>query len=181
MPLPPIEEIPRSIRLICLNRPTHPKTPNQPTMKTKLKLTTTALIALLAVPAAFAAGEHDHDKGKPHVHEENVSEGPNGGHVIESKAGFSIEVTVDKARKARIIFLDKDNKPVSSVGITISGIAGERSAPVKLSFAKGKDSDANVLISDQALPAGAHVPMILTIKTAPDAKAATERFELHLH
>ena len=152
-------------------------------MKTKLKLTTTALIALLAVPAAFAAGEndHDHDKGKPHVHEENVSKGPNGGHVIESKAGFSIEVTVDKARKARIIFLDKDNKPVALAEQTISGIAGERSAPVKLTFAKGSDADANVLISDQALPTGAHVPVILSIKTAPDAKAATERFELHLH
>ena len=152
-------------------------------MKTKLKLTTTALVALLAVPAAFAAGEHDHDHddGKPHVHEENVSKGPNGGHVIESKAGFSIEITVDKARKARIIFLDKDNKALALGEQTISGIAGERSAPVKLTFAKGADADANVLISDQALPAGAHVPVILTIRIAPDAKAATERFELHLH
>ena len=152
-------------------------------MKTKLLTTTASLIALLAVPAAFAAGDHDHDHddGKPHVHEENVSKGPNGGHVIESKTGFSFEVTVDKNRKARIVFLDKDNKPVALGEQTISGIAGERSAPVKLTFAKGKDADANVLISDQALPAGAHVPMILTIKTAPDAKAATERFELHLH
>lgn len=152
-------------------------------MKTKLKLTTTALIAMLAAPAAFAAGEHDkdHDKSKPHVHEENVAKGPNGGHVIESKAGFSFEVTVDKARKARIVFLDKDNKAAALGEQTVSGIAGERSSPVKLTFAKGKDTDANVLISDQALPKGDHVPMILTIKIAPDAKAATERFELHLH
>ncbi|MFM7182057.1 MAG: hypothetical protein ACKO2G_11415 [Verrucomicrobiales bacterium] len=152
-------------------------------MKNQMKLTATALIALLVVPAAFADGDHDHDhgKGKPHVHEENVSKGPNGGHVIESKAGFSIEVTVDKDRKARVVFLDKENKPVALGEQTISGIAGERSSPVKLAFAKGADADANVLISNQALPAGAHVPMILTIKTAPDAKAATERFELHLH
>ena len=151
-------------------------------MKTKLLLPA-ALIALFAVPAAFAAEDHDHDHddGKPHVHEENVSKGPNKGHVIESKAGFSFEVTVDKDRKARIVFLDKDNKAIALGEQTISGIAGERSAPVKLTFAKGTDADANVLISEQALPAGAHVPMILTIKTAPDAKAATERFELHLH
>lgn len=140
---------------------------------------TTALIALLATPIAFAA--EDHDEGKPHVHEENVSKGPNGGHVIQSKAGFTFEVTVDKDRKARILFLDKDNKAVALGEQTISGIAGERSAPVKLTFAKGKDADANVLISEQALPAGDHIPMILTIKTTPDAKAATERFELHLH
>jgi hypothetical protein len=149
-------------------------------MKNKL-LIPTALIALLAVPAAFAAEDHDHDKDAPHEHEENVSKGPNGGHVIESKAGFSIEVTVDKDRKARIVFLDKDNKAVALAEQTISGIAGERSAPVKLTFAKGKDADANTLISEQALPAGAHVPIILTIKATPDAKAATERFELHLH
>ncbi len=92
-----------------------------------------------------------------------------------------MEVTVDKERKARIVFLDKDNKAVALGEQSVSGIAGERSSPVKLSFTKGKDGDANVLISEQALPAGAHVPMILTIKTAPDAKAATERFELHLH
>jgi hypothetical protein len=145
-------------------------------MKTTLKLTTTVL-ALFASPLAIAADDHDHD----HEHEEHVTQGPNGGHVIESKAGFSFEVTVDKERKARIVFLDKDNKATALAEQSITGIAGERSAPVKLSFAKGKDKDANVLISDKALPEGAHVQMILTIKIAPDAKAVTERFELHLH
>jgi hypothetical protein len=144
-------------------------------MKTKLKLTTTLLLALFASPLAFAADDHDHE------HEEHVTQGPNGGHVIESKAGFSIEVTVDKERKARIVFLDKANKATALAEQSITGIAGERSAPVKLAFAKGKDKDANILISDKALPEGAHVQMILTIKTTPDAKAVTERFELHLH
>lgn len=149
-------------------------------MKTTLKLAT-AILALFATPAAFAADNHDHGKDEHHEHEENVTKGPNGGHVIESKAGFSFEVTVDTERKARIVFLDKDNKAVALAAQSITGIAGERSAPTKLTFAKGADKDANVLIADKALPAGAHVPMILTIKTAPDAKAVTERFELHLH
>lgn len=152
-------------------------------MKTKLKLTTTILLALFASPLAFAAEDHDHDHAKEehHEHDESVTKGPNGGHVIDSKAGFSFEVTVDKARKARIVFLDKSNKPVPLGQQGITGIAGERSAPTKLTFAKGTDADANVLVSDKALPAGAHVPMILSIKTTPDAKAVTERFELHLH
>jgi hypothetical protein len=149
-------------------------------MKTKLKLTAT-ILALFASPLAFAAGDHDHEKEEEHKHEENVSKGPNGGHVIESKAGFSIEVTVDKERKARVIFLDKENKAVALGEQSITGIAGERSAPTKIAFAKGKETDANVLISDKPLPAGAHVAIILTIKTTPDAKAVTERFELHLH
>ena len=144
----------------------------------------TLIISLLATPFAFAADEHDHSKESKeehHKHEENVNKGPNGGHVIESKAGFSLEVTTDKDRKARIVFLDKDLKAVALEAQTITGIAGERSAPVKLAFTKGKEADANVLISDKALPAGAHIAMILTIKTAPDAKAVTERLELHLH
>jgi len=31
------------------------------------------------------------------------------------------------------------------------------------------------------LPAGAHVPVILSIKVSTDAKTVVERFELHLH
>jgi hypothetical protein len=156
-------------------------------MKTKLKLTAT-IIALFASPLAFAADEHDHDHGggssEAHAaHDEHghLKTGPNGGHVVESKAGFTFEVTVDKDRKARIVFLDKDLKASALAGQSITGIAGERSAPTKLAFAKGVDADANVLVSDTALPAGAHIPMLLVIKTSPDAKAVTERFEIHLH
>lgn len=149
-------------------------------MKTKLKLTT-AILALFASPLAFAADDHHHGKEEHHKHEENVSKGPNGGHVIQSKAGFSIEVTADKERKTRIVFLDKDLKPLALGEQSVTGIAGERSAPVKLTFAKGKDGDANVLIADKALPAGDHVALLLVIKPTPDAKAVTERFELHLH
>lgn len=138
----------------------------------KLLLTTT-ILALFAMPIAYAADDHEH--------EEHVTQGPNGGHVVTSKAGFAFEITVDKERKARIVFLDKENKAAALAEQSITGIAGERSAPVKLAFAKGKDADANVLISDKALPAGAHVPVLLVIKTTPDTKAVTERFELHLH
>ncbi len=148
-------------------------------------LTTAAiLLALFASPLALATDEHDHSKESAEEHQEHdesATKGPNGGHVVTSKSGFSFEITADKERKARIVFLDKDNKAVALTGQSISGIAGERSAPTKLTFAKGKDKDADVLISDKPLPAGAHVPMILTIKTTPDAKAVTERFELHLH
>lgn len=153
-------------------------------MKNRLILTTTLFLALFANPLAFAADEHDHakeSKEEHQEHEENAAKGPNGGLLVASKAGFSLEVTVDKDRKARIVFLDKENKVVALGKQSITGIAGERSAPTKLTFAQGKDNDANVLIADKALPAGAHVPMILMIKPAPDAKTVTERFELHLH
>lgn len=151
----------------------------------KLKLTAT-IITALAISSAFAADGHDHSKESKEEHAEHADDndakkGPNGGDVVESKSGFAFEVSVDKQRKARIVFLDKELKAVALAEQSITGIAGERSAPVKLVFAKGKDADANVLISDKALPTGEHVPMLLVIKTAPDAKAVTERFELHLH
>lgn len=156
----------------------------------KMKLTTLpVIIALIASPVAFAEEKHDHSKeehaGHDHDededHDHDAKKGPNGGMVVESKAGFSFEVSVDKDRKARIVFLDKDLKAAALEAQTITGIAGERSAPVKLTFAKGKDADANVLISDQALPEGAHVPLNLVIKTTADAKSVTEKLELHLH
>lgn len=156
----------------------------------KLKLTTLpVLFALIASPIAFAAEKHDHSKEEhaDHDHDEDedhdhdAKKGPNGGTVVESKAGFSFEVAVSKDRKARIVFLDKELKAVALEAQTISGIAGERSAPTKLTFAKGKDADANVLISDQALPEGAHVPLNLIIKTTADAKSVSEKIELHLH
>lgn len=154
-------------------------------MKPKLMI----LLALLGAPFAFAEEEHDHSKETKEEHAEHEEEedhdhskkGPNGGHVVESKAGFAFEITVDKDRKARVVFLDKELKAAALAAQSLSGIAGERSAPVKLAFTKGKDADANVLVSDKALPAGAHVPMVLVIKATADAKAVTERFELHLH
>jgi len=160
-------------------------------MKPKLLI----LLALLGTPLAFAEDKHDHSKetkeehaehDHDHDHEdeddhEHAKKGPNGGLLVESKAGFTLEVSVDKERKARVVFLDKDKKPAALEAQTVTGSAGERSAPVKLTFAKGKDADANVLISDKALPEGGHVPVILVIKTTADAKAVTERFELHLH
>jgi hypothetical protein len=154
-------------------------------MKPKLMI----LLALLGAPFAFAEEEHDHSKETKEEHAEHEEEedhdhskkGPNGGHVVESKAGFAFEVTVDKDRKARVVFLDKELKAAALAAQSLSGIAGERSAPVKLAFTKGKDADANVLVSDKALPAGAHVPMVLVMKATADAKAVTERFELHLH
>lgn len=157
-------------------------------MKAKpiLNLTPLLLAALFASPLGFQTfADGKKEKEEHHDHEDeddhDFKKGPNGGFVVESKAGFAFEVSLDKDRKARIVFLDKDLKAVALGEQSINGIAGERSAPTKLSFAKGTDGDANVLVSDNALPAGEHVPMILTIKTAPGAKSVTERFELHLH
>lgn len=159
-----------------------------------MKLNLLILLALLGAPIAFAEDKHDHEKESKEEHaehgdhddhgghgEEDAKKGPNGGHVVTSKSGFSLELFVGKDKKPRIAFLDKDLKAVKLEAQSVSATAGERSAPVKIAFAKGKDADSEVLVGDKELPSGAHVPMVLVIKTTADAKAVTERFELHMH
>lgn len=134
------------------------------------------LAAMIAAPLAVAAD--DHGAGDDHHPQEAVAAGPNGGHVVQSAGHFSFEVVVDKQRKARITVLDDHGQPKAAGGVEIHGIAGERSAPVKLTFTMG---EGGVLVSDKVLPPGAHIPMILVVKPGPDAKPVTERFELHVH
>lgn len=118
-----------------------------------------------------------HEDQAGHHHGEGVNAGPNGGHVVRSSADLAFEVVVDAQRRARITLLDDDGQAVAPGQWSVSGVAGERSAPVKLSFA----ADGGALVSDKALPSGAHVPMVLVIQPGPDATPVTERFELHLH
>ena len=145
----------------------------------------TILLALFGAPLAFADEKHDHSKeskeehGHGHAHEKKVA-GPNGGRIFTT-VNPHFEFFVTPERKVKITFLGEDNKPLALAAQIITGTSGERANPVKLTFAKGKDADANVLISDVALPAGAHVPMVLTIKTTADAKAVTERFTVDMN
>lgn len=144
------------------------------------------LLALLVGPLACATERHHGTdpagkaKHGPADHNDHAH-GPGGGEIIRSAAGFAFEIRVDRDRRARVVFLDRESKAVALGAQRLSGIAGERSAPTKLTFAPGTGVDAGVLVSDQPLPAGAHVPVILTIQNAPGAKTVTERFELHLH
>jgi len=152
------------------------------TMTNKLKLTTTLILALLGSHGAFAAGDHDHAQQPGTSNAAHDDDDHDHAQIIRSQSGgFSLKVTADKHRRARVSFLDAENKPVALVAQTLSGIAGERSAPTKLTFTRGTGADADVLISDQPLPATAHVSVILTIRTTPEAKAVTERFMMHLH
>lgn len=153
----------------------------------KMKLLT--LLAIMGIPFAFAA-EKDHDHSKEtkkehadHDHDDDHDEGekgPNGGRLIKSVTP-AVEVTVGKDRKLRISFLDENKKPLPPAEQVITAATGERSNPVRLTFAKGEGDDANVLVADKPLPDGAHVPVVLQIKVTPDAKTVTERFEMHLH
>lgn len=149
-------------------------------MKPKLLI----LLALLGTPLAFADDKHDHSKeskeehaGHDHDHDHGKkAAGPNGGRVITAvEPHFEFFVTPE--RKVKITFLGEDNKPVPAQEQTVTAVGGERSKPTRLAFAKEGDA----LLSDKPLPEGKMVPIILQVKTAPDAKTVTERFTVNLN
>ena len=136
-------------------------------MKTRHLLTLVATAALgLAGPATAAPG-HDH---------EHKIAGPNGGRVITSVEPH-LEFFLTKDRKVRITAVDDDGKAIDLGEQTVRLTGGSRSNPTRLSFAK----DGNSLVSDKAMPEGNRLPVVLQIKTAPDAKTVIEKFILNLN
>ena len=100
---------------------------------------------------------------------------PNGGRIIaavESQAEF----LVTKDKKIEIRFLDDAGKVIAPAAQTASVIMGDRSAPTKLAFTQ----DGDKLVSDKAVAEGDNLPVVLTLKTTPDAKAVTAKFNLNL-
>lgn len=134
-------------------------------MKTTTRILTFA-IALLSSLTLQAGNNHSHEK--------KVA-GPNGGRIlttIEPHAEFF--VTAD--RKVQITFVNDDGKAIAPAGQIVIVTTGERSAPVKMTFAKNE----NVLLSDQSVPVGNNFPVVVQVKTTPDAKTLVEKFTLNL-
>lgn len=123
-------------------------------------------VAMALVPNAIAADGHDHAK--------KVA-GPNGGLVITAVEPHC-ELLVTPERKLKITFLGEDNKPAALKEQSVSATGGDRAQPTKFTFAKADGA----LVSEQALPAGDAIPLILQIKTSPDAKPVTKRVNLNL-
>ena len=112
--------------------------------------------------------------GKDHSHEKKVA-GPNGGRILTSIEPHA-EFFVTADRTVQITFVDDDFKPIAPAGQVVVVTTGERSAPVKMSFSKTD----NTLLSEQSVPEGNSFPVVVQIKTSPDAKAIVEKFTLNL-
>lgn len=117
---------------------------------------------------------HDHGDHEGHDHGDIVA-GPNGGRVLASVEPHA-EFFVTDERKVQIGFVDDDLKPVPAGDQVVSVIAGDRSNPTSLTFAKS----GTVLISDKALPGGNDFPVIVQIKTDASAETVREKFNLNL-
>jgi hypothetical protein len=117
---------------------------------------------------------HDHDAHEGHDHT-NAKAGPNGGRVIMSVEPH-LEFFVTKERFIQITFLNDAGKPIAPDKQTLSLIGGDRQNPVRLRFEK----KGSVLLSNQALPKGNNLPLILSIKMDAESKTVREKFNLNL-
>jgi hypothetical protein len=127
------------------------------------------LIVAIAILTSLAA-----HAGKDHSHEKKVA-GPNGGRILTSIEPHA-EFLVTADRKVQITFVDDALKPIAPAAQVVTITTGERSAPVKMTFAKTGDT----LVSEQTVPEGNNFPVVVQIKTTPDAKASVEKFTLNL-
>lgn len=137
-----------------------------------------ALAVLLPVIQASFAEEghehHDHKHEYGHEHAEKIA-GPNGGRVI-TVVEPHVEFFLMKDNKVQITSVDDHGKKLPLGDVVVSVMGGDRSKPTRLSFKKSGD----VLISDQALPEGDMLPIVVTLQAKPDAKKVYERFKLNL-
>ena len=142
-------------------------------------------ITLIAAPFAFADEhdhkDHDHDKKEHKDHDDHEGHdhgklaGPNGGRIL-TEAEPHLEFFIMKDRKVKITVVDDHGKALPLGKQEVSVIAGDRKNPIKMKFAKEGDS----LISDKAFPEGNDFPVVVSIKTKPDAKKVRSKFNLNL-
>lgn len=100
---------------------------------------------------------------------------PNGGRIITAVTPHA-EFFVTPEKKVEVRFLNDAGKVVAPTAQTVTVTMGDRSAPTKLAFTK----DGDKLVSDKIIPEGKELPVVVQIKTTPEAKSVTEKFNLNL-
>ncbi len=166
-----------------------------------MKSLTTLLIALALSFNVTSCGPGDHDHADHEPHDEDAAQhedgdahagageghgekeggddhaakaGPNGGRLIMSVEPH-LEFLVTDDRKVKITAVDEDDNLVPLGDQNITVIAGDRTNPTRLAFAKS----GKFLVSDNALPEGNDFPLVISIKGA-GADPVLEKFNLNL-
>ncbi len=145
-------------------------------------LTALLVLALPAVAHEKKGDKHDHKHDKKHKHDDDHDHeheekivGPNGGRVVTSTEPH-FEFLVLDDRKLKITFLSEEGEAVAPGEAKVTAVGGERSKPTKFAFAEADGA----LLSDNALPEGEQIPMVLQVRLTPDAKTVTEKFTVNL-
>ena len=100
---------------------------------------------------------------------------PNGGRIIDTIEPHA-EFVINADKKIEIRFLDAEGKVIAPAAQVVTVTMGDRANPTKLAFAKEGDK----LVSDKTIPEGKELPVVVQIKTTPDAKSVSAKFSLNL-
>ena len=100
---------------------------------------------------------------------------PNNGRIINTVTPHA-EFLVNPEKKLEIRFLDAACKVIAPAAQVVTVTMGDRAAPTKLAFTK----DGDKLVSDKVIPEGKELPVVLQIKSTPDAKMVSAKFNLNL-
>lgn len=100
---------------------------------------------------------------------------PNNGRTINTVTPHA-EFLVNPEKKLEVRFLDAAGKVIAPAAQVVTVTMGERAAPTKLIFTQ----DGDKLVSDKVIPEGKELPVVLQIKTTPDAKAVSAKFNLNM-
>jgi hypothetical protein len=123
-------------------------------------------IAIISSLTLHAGPNHSHEKKEA---------GPNGGRILTAIEPHA-ELLVTADRKVQITFVDDKGKAIAPAEQVVTVTTGERSAPLKMTFTKTETT----LLSEQTVPEGNNFPVVVQIKTSPDAKPIVEKFTLNL-
>lgn len=100
---------------------------------------------------------------------------PNNGRIISSVTPHA-EFLITPDKKIEVRFLDAVGKVIAPAEQTVTVTMGDRAAPTKLAFTQ----DGDKLVSDKTIPEGKDLPVVVQIKTTPDAKAVSAKFNLNM-
>ncbi len=100
---------------------------------------------------------------------------PHGGRIIHAVEPHA-EFLISKDKKIEIRFVGEDGKVIAPAAQVVTVTMGDRTAPTKLEFTK----DGDKLVSDKIIPEGENLPVVLQIKSTPDAKSVTKKFNLNM-
>lgn len=144
-----------------------------------MKAFKTLIIALMVITLTsrlIASGDHEHEHaGHESAEVVKVLVAPNGGRLIQSVMP-NFEFFATEERKVQLTFLDGEGRIIEPTSMKISVISGSRANPLSLTFVR----EGQMLISEQTLPVGDNLPIILRIKEFPTSKPIWERFHLRL-
>ena len=131
-------------------------------------------ITVIPLIIGFLGGAHI-AQAEGTEHTEKVAT-PNGGRLISTVTPHA-EFFVTSDRFVQITFVNAEGVVIEPAQQVVSLVGGDRSAATKLNFVLAN----GVLRSTEPLPEQPNMPIVLSIKSALDAKTVREKFYLKQH